>query len=198
MVGGAIIRHMKCRLSERCSRRGPCGLPRSVGPARTDQPPLTFRAEANFVEVDAIVSDANGQPGAGPARRRLPAARGRQAADGKRVLVREHSRRASGTSVVSPAAIQPTSIPMIGHGRAYLPPRARRPARRPRRADPAVKRRCIAFFERNFGANDVAGGRLYGRPFPGRPGVHEQPEAAARRGGQVHGTKAALADARAA
>ena len=29
---------------------------------QTDQPPLTFRAEANFVEVDAFVSDAAGKP----------------------------------------------------------------------------------------------------------------------------------------
>ena len=29
---------------------------------QTDQPPLTFRVEANFVEVDAFVSDAAGKP----------------------------------------------------------------------------------------------------------------------------------------
>src|SRR5262245_49747432 len=31
-------------------------------PAETGQPPLTFRVEANFVEVDAFVSDASGRP----------------------------------------------------------------------------------------------------------------------------------------
>ena len=30
--------------------------------AQQDQPPLTFRVEANFVEVDALVSDAAGKP----------------------------------------------------------------------------------------------------------------------------------------
>src|SRR5258707_13844339 len=31
-------------------------------PAADPQPPLTFRVEANFVEVDAFVSDAMGNP----------------------------------------------------------------------------------------------------------------------------------------
>src|SRR5215216_4066445 len=30
--------------------------------AQTGSPPLTFRVEANFVEVDAFVSDATGKP----------------------------------------------------------------------------------------------------------------------------------------
>src|ERR1044071_884964 len=30
--------------------------------AQAEQPPLTFRVEANFVEVDAFVSDAGGKP----------------------------------------------------------------------------------------------------------------------------------------
>src|SRR5262249_3514358 len=34
----------------------------ATGSASSDQPPLTFRVEANFVEVDAFVGDSMGNP----------------------------------------------------------------------------------------------------------------------------------------
>src|SRR4029453_7543295 len=65
---GGIIARMKRQLlcaavaasvvSAALAQQAPAPAPS----AATGQPPLTFRVEANFVEVDAFVSDTSGKP----------------------------------------------------------------------------------------------------------------------------------------
>jgi VWFA-related protein len=121
----------------------------------SDQPPLTFRVEANFVEVDAFVSDAMGNPVTD-----LRAAEFQLFEDGKPQKVSAFAQvnipiaRAE-RPLFSPSAIEPDVQTNIGmDGRIYLfvlddlhvaPLSAVR-----------VKAALHRFFERNFGANDLA------------------------------------------
>src|SRR5438034_11849039 len=63
---GAMKRRFLCLLFAG-ALMAPAALAQQADPpaeasAQAGQPPLTFRAEANFVEVDAFVSDAAGKP----------------------------------------------------------------------------------------------------------------------------------------
>jgi len=123
--------------------------------AQAEQPPLTFRVEANFVEVDAFVSDAMGNPVTD-----LRAADVQLFEDGKPQKVSAFAQvnipvaRAE-QPLFSPAAIEPDVQTNAGmDGRIYLfvvddlhiaPLGAFR-----------VKEALHRFFERNFGANDLA------------------------------------------
>ena len=119
------------------------------------QPPLTFRVEANFVEVDAFVSDATGSPVSD-----LRAADFQLFEDGKPQKVSAFSYvnipvARPERPLFSAAAIEPDIQTNIGiDGRIYLfvlddlhvdPTRAFR-----------VRESLHRFFDRNFGANDLA------------------------------------------
>ena len=120
-----------------------------------DQPPLTFRVEANFVEVDTFVTDATGNPVTD-----LRASDFQLFEDGKPQKVSAFAQvnipvaRAE-RPLFSPSAIEPDVQTNVGmDGRIYLfvlddlhvaPLGAAR-----------VKEALHRFLERNFGANDLA------------------------------------------
>jgi VWFA-related protein len=140
----------------------------------TGQPPLTFRVEANFVEVDAFVSDASGKP-----------VTDLRASDFQ-VLEDRQPQTVSAFSFVnlpiarpdrplfSPTAIEPDVDTNVGmDGRIYLFVHA--DAHVDLTRGPRVKEALHRFFERNFGANDMAavvytGGRaIDGQDFTNNP-----------------------------
>ena len=123
--------------------------------AQAAQPPLTFRVEANFVEVDAFVSDAMGNPVTD-----LRATDVQLLEDGKPQKVSAFSLvnipvARPERPLFSPSAIEPDVQTNIGlDGRLYLfvlddlHVDLTRAAR--------VKESLHRFFERDFGANDLA------------------------------------------
>jgi VWFA-related protein len=143
-------------------------------PSQGEPPPLTFRAETNLVEVDAFVTDAEGKPVPG-----LGAADFQLLEDGKSQTVSAFSfvnipiTRVE-RPLFTPPAIEPDVDTNTGiDGRIYLfvlddlhvdLTRA-----------PRVKDALHRFFERNFGANDLAavvftGGRSQdGQDFTNNP-----------------------------
>jgi len=141
---------------------------------QTDQPPLTFRVEANFVEVDAFVSDAMGKPVPG-----LRATDFQLLEDGKPQDVSAFSyvnipiARAE-RPLFSPTAIEPDVDTNVGmDGRIYLFVLDDQHVDLTR--GPRVKEALHRFFERDFGANDLAavvftGGRAAdGQEFTNNP-----------------------------
>ena len=150
----------------------------------------TFKVEVNYVEIDAVVTDAQGNFVGDLTQRRLPGRRGRQAADHFRVHPRRHPDRAAGS-----AAVQ------AGGDRAGRPVRTATSSRaacsswssttcRPTPARTMLVRAAARQFIRRYvGANDMVAVVTTGGSAYGRPGVHEQPPAAAGRGREVHGTE---------
>src|SRR6185503_10720944 len=153
------------------------------------QPPLTFRVEANFVEVDAFVSDATGKPIT-----ELRPTDFQVLEDGKPQMVSAFS------YVNIPIALADRHRARRGyqrrHGRPHLPVRARRPARGPD-ARPARQGGAAPLLRAELRRQRSRRRRLHRRALGRRPGVHEQHAPAAGGGGQVHGPQDALADARA-
>ena len=142
--------------------------------AETGQPPLTFRVEANFVEVDAFVSDTSGKPVAD-----LRATDFQVLEDGKPQMVSAFSfvnmpiARAE-RPLFSPTAIEPDVDTNVGmDGRIYL--FVLDDAHVDLTRGPRVKEALHRFFERDFGANDMAavvytGGRAVdGQEFTNNP-----------------------------
>lgn len=142
--------------------------------AQAEQPPLTFRVEANFVEVDAFVSDAGGKPVSD-----LKAGDFQVLEDGKPQQVTAFSYvnipiARSDRPLFSPTAIEPDVDTNVGvDGRVYvfvLDDLHVDITRTPR-----VKQALHRFFERDFGANDMAavvftGGRSQdGQDFTNNP-----------------------------
>jgi VWFA-related protein len=177
MVGG-IIGHMKRQIS--CAVIAVAAV--SVALAQqaptpsneTAQPPLTFRVEANFVEVDAFVSDASGKPVTD-----LRATDFQVLEDGKSQMVSAFSfvnlpiARAE-RPLFSPTAIEPDVDTNVGmDGRIYL--FVLDDAHVDLTRGPRVKEALHRFFERSFGANDMAavvytGGRsVDGQEFTNNP-----------------------------
>jgi hypothetical protein len=122
---------------------------------QTEQPPLTFRVEANFVEVDAFVSDPAGKPISD-----LRAGDFQLLEDGKPQMVTAFSyvnipiARAD-RPLFSPTAIEPDVDTNVGmNGRVYLVVLDDLHVDLTR--GPRVKESLHRFFERNFGANDLA------------------------------------------
>ena len=122
---------------------------------QAEQPPLTFRVEANFVEVDAFVSDAAGKPITD-----LRAGDFQLLEDGKPQMVSAFSyvnipiARAD-RPLFSPTAIEPDVDTNVGmNGRVYLVVLDDLHVDLTR--GPRVKESLHRFFERNFGANDLA------------------------------------------
>src|SRR5947207_1301929 len=122
---------------------------------QADQPPLTFRVEANFVEVDAFVSDASGK-----AVTDLKAGDFQLLEDGKPQMVSAFSfvnipiTRAE-RPLFSPTAIEPdveTNVGMDGRIYLFVVDDLHIDLTR----GPRVKESLHRFFERNFGANDLA------------------------------------------
>ncbi|PYR76756.1 MAG: hypothetical protein DMF87_17520 [Acidobacteria bacterium] len=120
-----------------------------------EQPPLTFRVEANFVEVDAFVSDAAGKPVTD-----LKAGDFQLLEDGKPQMVSAFSfvnipiTRAE-RPLFSPTAIEPDVDTNVGmDGRIYL--FVIDDLHIDLTRGPRVKEALHRFFERSFGANDLA------------------------------------------
>ena len=140
----------------------------------TGQPPLTFRVEANFVEVDAFVSDATGKPVTD-----LRASDFQVLEDGKPQMVSAFSFVNMPIARVdrplfSPTAIEPDVDTNVGvDGRIYLFVLDDTHVDLTR--GPRVKQALHRFFERDFGANDMAaivytGGRAVdGQEFTNNP-----------------------------
>ena len=120
-----------------------------------EQPPLTFRAEANLVEVDAFVSDATGKPVTD-----LQARDFQLLEDGKPQMVSAFSYvnipiARPDRPLFSPSAIEPDVETNVGmDGRLYLFVLDDLHVDLTR--GPRVKEALHRFFERNFGANDLA------------------------------------------
>ena len=119
------------------------------------QPPLTFRVEANLVEVDAFVSDAMGNP--------VPDLRAgdfQVTEDGRPQTVTAFSHvnipiTRNDRPLFSPTAIEPDVETNVGlDGRIYLIVLDDLHIDVTR--TPRVKAALHRFFERNFGANDLA------------------------------------------
>jgi len=143
-------------------------------PAPPAQPPLTFRVETNLVEVDTFVTDAAGMPVTGLTERDFQIVE-----DGKPQVVSAFSYVSLPVirperPLLSPTAIEPDVQSNLGlDGRIYLfvlddlHVDFTRTAR--------VRASLHAFFERNFGVNDVAavvftGGRAAdGQDFTNNP-----------------------------
>lgn len=124
-------------------------------PAEPGQPPLTFRVEANFVEVDAFVSDASGKPVSD-----LRASDFQLVEDGKPQMVSAFAYvnmpvARPDRPLFSPTAIEPDVDTNVGmDGRIYLFVLDDMHVDLTR--GPRVKEALHRFFERNFGANDMA------------------------------------------
>ena len=142
--------------------------------AQAEQPPLTFRVEANFVEVDAFVSDASGKQVTN-----LKASDFQLLEDGKPQQVSAFSYvnipiARGDRPLFSPTAIEPDVETNIGvDGRVYLFVLDDLHVDITR--TPRVREALHRFFERNFGANDLAavvfsGGRSQdGQDFTNNP-----------------------------
>ena len=143
-------------------------------PSGGDQPPLTFRAETNLVEVDAFVTDADGKPVPG-----LAAGDFQLLEDGKPQTVSAFSfvnipiTRVE-RPLFSPSAIEPDVDTNAGvDGRIYL--FVLDDLHIDLTRGPRVMQALHRFFERNFGANDLAavvftGGRSQdGQDFTNNP-----------------------------
>ena len=141
---------------------------------RGQQPPLTFRVEANFVEVDAFVSDGSGKPVTD-----LRATDFQVLEDGKPQMVSAFSFvnmpiARPERPLFSAAAIEPDVDTNVGmDGRIYL--FVLDDAHVDLTRGPRVKEALHRFFERDFGANDMAavvytGGRAVdGQDFTNNP-----------------------------
>ncbi|HEY3160703.1 MAG TPA: VWA domain-containing protein [Vicinamibacterales bacterium] len=123
--------------------------------AQAGQPPLTFRVEANFVEVDAFVSDATSKPITD-----LRAGDFQVLEDGKPQMVSAFSlinipiARAE-RPLFSPTAIEPdvdTNVGMDGRIYVFVLDDLHVDLTR----GPRVKEALHRFFERSFGVNDLA------------------------------------------
>ena len=161
----------------------------------SDQPPMTFKVEVNYVEVDAIVTDQQGN-----FVRDLTKDDFQILEQGKPQTVANFSLVDIPVESSDPPLFRPTPIePDVRsnrndfNGRIFvivlddLNTAFSRSSR--------VKTAARQFIERYLGANDVAA-IVHDRRRQGRqPGVHEQPSAPAAIGRPVHGTEAALADA---
>jgi VWFA-related protein len=145
-----------------------------VSQAQAEQPPLTFRAETNLVEVDAFVSDASGKPVPG-----LRASDFQLLEDGKPQMVSAFSFvnipiARPERPLFSPTAIEPDVDTNVGmDGRIYL--FVLDDLHIDLTRGPRVKEALHRFFERNFGASDLAavvftGGRSQdGQEFTNNP-----------------------------
>src|SRR6267142_2129723 len=134
------------------AQQAPPGAP--ADPQAT-QPPLTFRVEANFVEVDAFVSDATGKPITD-----LRATDFQVLEDAKPQMVSAFSYvnipiARTERPLFSPTAIEPDVDTNVGmDGRIYLFVLDDLHVDLTR--GPRVKEGLRRFFERSFGANDLA------------------------------------------
>jgi len=126
-----------------------------VPPTETGQPPLTFRVETNFVEVDAFVSDATGKPVPD-----LRASDFQVTEDGKAQMVSAFAFvnmpiARPERPLFTPEAIEPDVDTNVGmDGRIYLFVLDDLHVDLTR--GPRVKEALHRFFDRSFGANDMA------------------------------------------
>ena len=154
---------------------------------------MTFRVEVNYVEIDANVIDAQGNPVTRPDTRGLPDRRGRQAADAHR-LSRTLDCRSSAPirrcSRSTPSSPTCAATAREFDGRIFVLMLDDLHTSFQRTRPPA--RRRAAFVQRHIGANDVAAVVYTSSATARRAGLHQQPGAAAPRGRQVIGTETAV------
>ena len=152
---------------------------------RTDPPPVIFRVEVDYVEVDALVADAQSNLVSDLTRRRLRGARGRQAAEGHRVLAGEHPDRACrAAALCRPGPSRSTSRPTTTvEGRIYL--LVLDDLHTDFTRTPRVKAAARRFIEQNFGTNDLAAVVFTGRGEDAQDFTNNHAPAAARHR-QVH------------
>ena len=143
-------------------------------PAEPAQPPLTFRVEANFVEVDAFVSDGSGKPVTDLRASDFQVVEDNQPQTVSAFAFVNMPITRPERPLFSPAAIEPDVDTNIGmDGRIYLFVLDDMHVDVTR--GPRVKEALHRFFERNFGANDMAavvftGGRsVDGQEFTNNP-----------------------------
>jgi len=143
-------------------------------PAEPAQPPLTFRVEANFVEVDAFVSDASGKPVTDLRASDFQVVEDNQPQTVSAFAFVNMPVARPDRPLFSPTAIEPDVDTNIGmDGRIYLFVLDDTHVDLTR--GPRVKEALHRFFERNFGANDMAavvftGGRsVDGQEFTNNP-----------------------------
>src|SRR4030095_2428746 len=121
----------------------------------TGQPPLTFRVEANFVEVDAFVSDATGKPVTD-----LRAGDFQVLEDGQPQMVSAFSFVNMPIARVDRPLFSPTVIEPDGDTNGRVDVRIYLFVLDDAHVDltrgPRVKDALHRFFERDFGANDMA------------------------------------------
>ena len=150
----AVLSAGDCRRSAgtRRARRPSTAAPSQEPPP----PPVTFRVEVNYVEVDAVVTDAQGRVGHRPHAGRLRGARGRPAAEDHGVLAGQPADRACRAAAL-PAAqpIEPdVQANTVAEGRIYLI--VLDDLHIDFTNTPRVKRFLREFIEQNFGTNDLA------------------------------------------
>jgi VWFA-related protein len=143
-------------------------------PAEQAQPPLTFRIEANFVEVDAFVSDGSGKPVTDLRASDFQVVEDNQPQTVSAFAFVNMPIARPDRPLFSPTAIEPDVDTNIGmDGRIYLFVLDDMHVDLTR--GPRVKEALHRFFERNFGANDMAavvftGGRsVDGQEFTNNP-----------------------------
>ena len=164
--------------------------------AQPSQPPITFRVDVNYVEVDAVVTDARGNLVTDLTRADFQVFEDGVAAERRQLPRRRPAGRAARRATVCRIADRA--------GRPHQPPRVRRPrlcadARRSQhqlfaidsgQAGGAAVHRALSRRERR--RRNRADRRLAA----GRAGVHRQPDAPAARDRRLHGPEAPLGDAR--
>ncbi len=166
-----------------------------AAPDAPQQPPITFRAEVNYVEVDARVLDAQGK-----FITTLKPGDFQVFEDGKPQQVTAFSlvnipvERAERPALRIQADRTRRADQPAGRRRPHLPDRAGRPARQ-RAALAPREGRGPAVHRAVHGRQRHGRRGLHRRPERREPGLHEQPAPAAEGGGQVHGPQGAVLDA---
>ena len=153
-------------------------------PAPAPQTP-TFKVQVDYVEVDAVVTDQQGQLRPRPEEGRLPGLRGRQAADDHRRSRSSTFRSSAPIGRCSPRRrSSPTSRPTSGRSTAASTSWSSTICTRAFGRSQRVKAAARQFIERHLGANDLmAVVHTAGRDRR-QPGVHQQQAAAAGGGRQ--------------
>ena len=141
-----------CRASDAVT-----GAADAAGPPTGEQPPVTFKVEVNYVEIDAIVTDAQGNFVRNLTKDDFQVVRGGQAADADDRLARRHPGRAVRSAALHDQADR-ARRPQQPQGvqRARLRARARRSQHAASRDRARVKAAARQFVERYLGANDIA------------------------------------------
>ena len=166
------------------------GARAAAAPRTHDQPPVTFRVEVNYVEIDAVVTDAQGNFVRDLTKERLRGPRGRQAADALGAVARRHPGRAARRAAVRADADRagcPQQPASEFNGRVFVLvlDDLNTHFARGRRVSAAARQ----FIETLSRRERHRRGRADRRLAEGRAGVHQQPAAAAAGDRHLHGAE---------